>query len=152
MQGKHTARLITYLNAQRSSRDRAILARLRGDRARGIATSETIRRALETYYNPPTPQPAHDVAELVGAVKAVSTTVDTLVGEVRALKTEVATMRAELRHQAVTNEALRAENVRLRVQLVALAYGNRDQKKEALASVAAMVRQHQAHKGNGAGT
>ena len=130
MQGRKTTRLNCYLNADRAV-DRAVLGRLRADRAHGLASSEIMRRALAQYYERPTPTPAPppELATLAESVAA-------LVEQVSALQEQV--------------QALAAENAALKLSLVGATLGDRRQ-RQAAAGHAARVLAVSSARANGNG-
>lgn len=74
MQGRKTYRLNAYLNPDRAG-DRAILARLRADRSRGLALSEVVRQSLSEHYTRPAPlppAPSPELADLAAALAALA--------------------------------------------------------------------------------
>lgn len=113
MQGTQTTRLNCYLDP-RKGRDRTILAHLRADRARGTASSEVVRRALEAYYAPPAP-PAASLLALTEQVGALTTQVQELRAALTTLSA-LATENAELRAQLAATEA---HNARLALAAIA---------------------------------
>lgn len=132
MQGRKTTRLNCYLNPDRGS-DRALLARLRADRAHGLASSEVMRRALTRYYERPalTPTTPPELATLAESVAA-------LVESVTALQQQV--------------RDLAAENAALKLSLVGATLGNREQRQEATGHAARVLAKSSARpNGNGNG-
>ncbi|MBP8974870.1 MAG: hypothetical protein KBH93_13455 [Anaerolineae bacterium] len=125
MQGRNTARINCYLSSGRGS-DRELLSKLRADRARGVAYSETVRRALAHYYehrDRPAPTPLADHTAEISELRA----------QVAALADQV----AQLTRLTAELDALRSENARLQVWLLSATYGNGAQRKAAT--------QHAAH-------
>jgi hypothetical protein len=124
MQGRNTTRINCYLGSGRGS-DRELLSKLRADRARGVAYSETVRRALAHYYehrDRPAPTPPDHSTEIAVLRAQVAALADQV--------TQLMRLTAEL-------DALRAENARLQVWLLSATYGNGAQRKAAT--------QHAAH-------
>ncbi len=132
MQARDTTKVITYLSPKRAV-DRAILAKMRADRARGVAYSETVRRALEAYYERPAPAP------------------DTT-AELRALQAQVAALAdqvAQLLRLTVELDALRADNARLQLALVGSVYGDKPARNRAALLAAAALEDLKASAGGG---
>jgi hypothetical protein len=118
MQGRNTYRINAYLNPDRAG-DRAILARLRADRAHGLAISDIVRRALtEHYQQQPTPPAAPELADLAAALAG-------LTEQVRSLQATV--------------QQLTAENADLRVTLAMAAFGDKAQRSDVLGAAARLL-------------
>lgn len=128
MQSEKTIRLNAYLRPDRVSADRVIMARLRADRSRGVAYSQTIKLALTHYYERPSPvpTPAPELAELAAAING-------LVAQVAALQAQVT--------------QLATENAELKQALALSAFGDRQGKQRAAGQAAKML----AGNGNGNG-
>ncbi len=130
MQGRKTYRLNAYLNPDRAG-DRAILARLRADRSRGLALSEVVRQALSEHYTrPPPPTPAPELADLAAALAALT---------------------AQVQQLQATVQHLAAENAELRVTLALAAFGDKAQRAEVLGAAARMLVRPADGNGNGGG-
>lgn len=122
MQARDTTKVITYLSPKRAG-DRAILAKMRADRAHDVTYSETVRRALKAYYAYSAPAP------------------DTT-AELRALQAQVATLAdqvAQLLRLTVELDALRADNARLQLALVGSVYGDKPARNRAAFLAAAAL-------------
>lgn len=101
--------------------------------ARGVAYSETVRRALEAYYERPAPAP------------------DTT-AELRALQAQVAALAdqvAQLLRLTVELDALRADNARLQLALVGSVYGDKPARNRAALLAAAALEDLKASAGGG---
>ena len=91
MMSQDTKAIRCYLNGRRSSRDRAILARLRADAAHGKAASAITRSALAQYYGLERPTPAPD-----GPIDALTAQVSTLAQAVIDLQQQVSTLTSQI--------------------------------------------------------
>jgi DNA-binding phage protein len=140
MYADDTTRIVTYLNARRSSVDRQLLARLRGDAARGKAASAVVRQALAEHYGLERPTLPDGGVE---ALNAVTAQVAALVETVAQLQTQVATMQDQ-------NAKLQQQTHQLRLALVGVVYGDRamQQQGRAVASAALATLSTQSN-GNG---
>lgn len=142
MYAEDTARIVTYLNARRSSVDRQVLAKLRGDAVRGKAASAVIRQALAEHYGlerPTLPGGGEALGEALGAVTAQ---LAALTEAVARLQSQVATMQAQ-------NEQLQQQTHQLRVALVSFVYGDRAMREQARSTARDALAALQQMNGNG---
>ena len=133
MYAEDTVRLVAYLNPHRSSVDRQVLARLRGDAAHGKAASAVVRAALAEHYGlehrPTLPDTAQQqLAALTQAVQHLTTQFEAM-----------AALTAQVQQLTAQVAALQADNQRLRQLLLGATFGDKTQRRQAEQAALALV-------------
>ncbi len=121
MLAEDTKAIRCYLNGRRSSRDRAILARLRADAAHGKTASAITRSALAQFYGlEQRPTPHQDTSQ----IDALTVQLSTLAESVRSLQQQVSALAGQI--------AMMQQQQTVTAALLAVIAGNdKDAKRQA---------------------